>query len=141
MLVPFFVIPAKAGIQSHLTRRESLLGSRFRGNDEGNSLMPVKLVFLGKLADLAGAPEKDVAGPLDWQGLRAALRSDAPDDRLAAALDEAMRIKPERHHFRIEQGSGLIRIASSSARARLASGASERSAARKSTFSAPPRQA
>lgn len=36
--------------------------------------MTVKLVFLGKLADLAGAPEKDVAGPLDWAGLIAALR-------------------------------------------------------------------
>jgi molybdopterin synthase sulfur carrier subunit len=35
--------------------------------------MAVKLVFLGKLADLAGAPEKDVAGPLDWVGLLAAL--------------------------------------------------------------------
>ena len=35
--------------------------------------MPVKLVFLGKLADLAGAPEKDVPGPLDWRGLLAAL--------------------------------------------------------------------
>ena len=35
--------------------------------------MSVKLVFLGKLADLAGAPEKDVAGPLDWRGLLAAL--------------------------------------------------------------------
>ena len=35
--------------------------------------MAVKLVFLGKLADLAGAPEKDVAGPLDWAGLLAAL--------------------------------------------------------------------
>ena len=35
--------------------------------------MAVKLVFLGKLADLAGAPEKDVPGPLDWQGLLAAL--------------------------------------------------------------------
>lgn len=33
--------------------------------------------------------------------LRAALRSDAPDDNLAAALDQAMRIKPERHHFDI----------------------------------------
>ena len=31
--------------------------------------MPVKIVFLGKLADLAGAPEKDVPGPLDWRGL------------------------------------------------------------------------
>ena len=38
--------------------------------------------------------------------LRAALRSDAPDAQLALALDEAMRIKPERHHFRIEAGSG-----------------------------------
>ena len=35
--------------------------------------MSVKLVFLGKLADLAGTPEKDVAGPLDWHGLIAAL--------------------------------------------------------------------
>ena len=35
--------------------------------------MAVKLVFLGKLADLAGAPEKDVPGPLDWAGLLAAL--------------------------------------------------------------------
>jgi len=33
----------------------------------------VKLVFLGKLADLAGAPEKDVPGPLDWRGLLDAL--------------------------------------------------------------------
>jgi molybdopterin synthase sulfur carrier subunit len=29
----------------------------------------VKLVFLGKLADLAGAPERDLAAPLDWAGL------------------------------------------------------------------------
>ena len=35
--------------------------------------MSVKLVFLGKLADLAGAPHKEVAGPLDWTGLLAAL--------------------------------------------------------------------
>jgi molybdopterin synthase sulfur carrier subunit len=35
--------------------------------------LAVKLVFLGKLADLAGAPEKDVPGPLDWHGLLAAL--------------------------------------------------------------------
>ena len=35
--------------------------------------MAVKLVFLGKLANLAGAPEKDVAGPLDWPGLLDAL--------------------------------------------------------------------
>ena len=35
--------------------------------------MTVKLVFLGKLADLAGAPDKDVPGPLDWRGLLEAL--------------------------------------------------------------------
>ncbi len=35
--------------------------------------MGVKLVFLGKLADLAGAPDTEIAGPLDWQGLLAAL--------------------------------------------------------------------
>lgn len=35
--------------------------------------MAVTLVFLGKLADLAGAPEKAVAAPLDWAGLLAAL--------------------------------------------------------------------
>jgi molybdopterin synthase sulfur carrier subunit len=31
--------------------------------------MTVKLVYLGKLADLAGAPEGEVPGPLDWAGL------------------------------------------------------------------------
>jgi len=35
--------------------------------------MAVKLVFLGKLADLAGATELDAPGPLDWQGLLDAL--------------------------------------------------------------------
>jgi cyclic pyranopterin phosphate synthase len=35
--------------------------------------------------------------------LRAALRSDAPEVHLQAALDEAMRIKPERHHFDISR--------------------------------------
>jgi len=35
--------------------------------------MSVKLVFLGKLADLAGAPDKNVPAPLDWQGLLEAL--------------------------------------------------------------------
>ena len=35
--------------------------------------MAVKLVFLGKLADLAGAPDKEVPGPLGWHGLLEAL--------------------------------------------------------------------
>ncbi|MBA4164741.1 MAG: GTP 3',8-cyclase MoaA [Erythrobacter sp.] len=35
--------------------------------------------------------------------LRAALRSDEPERELERALQEAMSIKPERHHFRIDQ--------------------------------------
>jgi molybdopterin synthase sulfur carrier subunit len=31
--------------------------------------MSVKLVFLGKLADLAGAPERELEAPLDWSSL------------------------------------------------------------------------
>ena len=44
--------------------------------------MPVKLVFLGKLADLAAASDWDVASPLDWAGLLSAL---------PGALGEAVR--------------------------------------------------
>ena len=42
-------------------------------------------------------------GGTEQVDLRAALRSDDPDAALAAALDQAMRIKPERHHFRIDR--------------------------------------
>lgn len=38
--------------------------------------------------------------------LRAALRSADPDTALSAALDTAMRIKPERHHFAIDRPGG-----------------------------------
>lgn len=38
--------------------------------------------------------------------LRAALRSDDPQGGLSAALDTAMRIKPERHHFAIDGPGG-----------------------------------
>jgi molybdopterin synthase sulfur carrier subunit len=38
--------------------------------------MAVKLVFLGKLADLTGAAEREVAGPLDWSGLLDALQGE-----------------------------------------------------------------
>jgi molybdopterin synthase sulfur carrier subunit len=41
----------------------------------------VTVVFLGKLADLAGAPALEVAAPLDWAGLK---------DALPAALAEAI---------------------------------------------------
>ena len=40
-------------------------------------------------------------GGTEQVDLRAALRSDDPDAALTAALDQAMRIKPERHHFAI----------------------------------------
>jgi cyclic pyranopterin phosphate synthase len=57
----------------------------------------IRVTATGELyACLGGAEKVD---------LRAALRSEAPDARLAAALDEAMRIKPERHHFAIERGA------------------------------------
>ena len=44
-------------------------------------------------------------GGSEMVDLRGALRSDNPDANLAAALDEAMRIKPERHHFEIAEGA------------------------------------
>ncbi len=57
----------------------------------------VRVTATGRLyACLGGSEQVD---------LRGALRSEAPDANLAAALDEAMRIKPERHHFRIERGA------------------------------------
>ena len=56
----------------------------------------IRITATGQLyACLGGAEKVD---------LRAALRSDAPDENLASALDELMRIKPERHHFKIERG-------------------------------------
>ena len=57
----------------------------------------IRVTATGELyACLGGAEKVD---------LRAALRSEAPDLMLAAALDEAMRINPERHHFAIERGA------------------------------------
>ena len=57
----------------------------------------IRVTATGQLyACLGGAEQVD---------LRAALRSEAPDANLAEALDEAMRIKPERHHFAIERGA------------------------------------
>jgi molybdopterin synthase sulfur carrier subunit len=38
--------------------------------------MSVRLVFLGKLADLGGAPEREVDAPLDWAALVEALAGD-----------------------------------------------------------------
>ena len=45
-------------------------------------------------------------GGTEQVDLRAALRSEDPEAQLAIALSEAMRIKPERHHFAIRAGGG-----------------------------------
>ena len=57
----------------------------------------IRVTATGQLyACLGGAEMVDLRGPL---------RSDDPEAQLAAALDEAMRIKPERHHFEIREGA------------------------------------
>jgi sulfur-carrier protein len=43
----------------------------------------ITVVFLGKLADLAGAPSLNLPAPLDWAGLKAAL-----PDAVAEAIDD-----------------------------------------------------
>jgi len=50
--------------------------------------MPVRLVFLGKLADCADASEHTVAAPLDWAGLLAHL----PAGLAVAAADPKVRV-------------------------------------------------
>jgi len=47
----------------------------------------VKLVFLGKLADLAGLPEREVAAPLDWPGLVVALGEALTGEKVKLALN------------------------------------------------------
>ena len=57
----------------------------------------IRVTATGELyACLGGAEKVD---------LRAALRSDAPEKHVNEALDRLLNIKPERHHFRIEQGA------------------------------------
>jgi len=38
--------------------------------------LAIKLVFLGRLADLTGVSEREVVGPLDWSGLLDALQGE-----------------------------------------------------------------
>jgi len=53
--------------------------------------MPVTVVFLGKLADLAGVPEMQAVAPLGWQGLLTALPAPlaeaAQGDKVKLALN------------------------------------------------------
>ena len=50
-------------------------------------------------------------GGTEQVDLRAALRSQDPDAALAAALDQAMRIKPERHNFAIDRSGAAPALA------------------------------
>lgn len=56
--------------------------------------MAVRLVFLGKLADLAGAPERAVEGPLDWSALVDTLKDDLGEwlsgDKVKLAVNGAL---------------------------------------------------
>lgn len=56
--------------------------------------MVVRVVFLGKLADLAGAPERELAAPLDWAALASALQADLGEwltgDKLKLAVNGAV---------------------------------------------------
>jgi molybdopterin synthase sulfur carrier subunit len=56
--------------------------------------MSVTVVFLGKLADLAGEGERQLPAPLDWAGLRAALSGPLQDalaqDRTRIAVNGAL---------------------------------------------------
>ncbi len=53
--------------------------------------MAVKLVFLGKLADLAGNEERDVDGPVNWQVLLSSCASELAEalnsDRIRVAVN------------------------------------------------------
>lgn len=53
--------------------------------------MAIKLVFLGKLADLAATPEKDAEEPLDWarllEALPGPLRDAVAGDKVKVALN------------------------------------------------------
>ena len=44
----------------------------------------MRILFLGPLADLAGSQEREVAAPLDWAGLRAAVGAE-----ISTQLDDA----------------------------------------------------
>ncbi len=53
--------------------------------------MSVRLVFLGRLSDLAGAGERDMPAPLDWRALLASLAEplvrQVEDERIRVAIN------------------------------------------------------
>lgn len=51
--------------------------------------MSVRVCFLGPLADLAGAPSREVPGPLDWEGLLDAVGAPLANQLLDARVHVA----------------------------------------------------
>ena len=68
--------------------------------------MAVSLVFLGKLADLAGADGREVAAPLDWSGLLDALQEELggwlASDKVKLAVNG--RLLADKRDLRAEDG-------------------------------------
>jgi molybdopterin synthase sulfur carrier subunit len=68
--------------------------------------MAVKLVFLGKLADLAGESERGLAFPLDWSGLLNELEPElgraVQSDKVRIAINGE--VIPEKIHFHAGDG-------------------------------------
>ena len=68
--------------------------------------MAVRLVFLGKLADLAGAAGREVAAPLDWSGLLDALQEELggwlASDKVKLAVNG--RLLADKRDLRAEDG-------------------------------------
>lgn len=68
--------------------------------------MAVKLVFLGKLADLAGTPEREVEAPLDWSALVTVLEGDLGEAMAGEKIKVAVngKVLPEKSALAANDG-------------------------------------
>ena len=68
--------------------------------------MAVKLAFLGRLADIAGAPGREIDAPLDWSALVEALEGELGDwvagDKVRVALNGTL--LPEKAALYADEG-------------------------------------
>ncbi len=68
--------------------------------------MSVRLVFLGRLADLMGVAEREVGAPLDWSALRDALHGELGDwlasDKVRLAVNGI--VLPDKTALRAQDG-------------------------------------
>ena len=68
--------------------------------------MAVRLVFLGRLADLTGVSEREVAGPLDWSGLLDTLQAELggwlASDKVKLAVNGTL--IPDKMELRADDG-------------------------------------